>query len=514
MKNTAWIMAAGVLFAGALTAAVPSLKGGAEIAGTSGLKVKPLAASQAVPAATPQAQHYRWSRGDESGEVTHYVPRELWLQSQWGCQWKDRKDNVLTLATVTACCPEFDEEHADKAEILAKLKAGEAAFKEPTDALFAQWASQFTQKNVEAENLKSLSVSGVLSAKVVDFGGGSRAAAFFQTKDKLWRFVEFRLAQEAKPKEIETLLKRFISGVQIDKAKAQASAGGEIVEGKWTTVKIPGYVFKTDLPKSQRGAFLKDTSKIMTAMRAAYRRYVPPQRPLQDSTIRAFSTSEGYHTYMKEAAGGDMPDSIGLWNPSLEELLIITQGKSVAERRETMKILRHEAFHQYLHYATGNGNHAMWFNEGHATFFENVLYSQKSDTVRFYEDVKDRRAASVIQNPQKYADLLKKILYLDHNAFYSGSLEVVNDKYTAAWAAIYFLQKGAPSFEEFKDYRKVLSTYLAETQKGASANEATKIAWEGLEDRYAADFMRFWNKRNGARNYEPPAVPEPKAETK
>ena len=91
---------------------------------------------------------------------------------------------------------------------------------------------------------------------------------------------------------------------------------------------------------------------------------------------------------------------------------------------------------------------------------------------------------------------------------------MVNDKYTAAWAAIYFLQKGAPSFEEFKDYRKVLSTYLAETQKGASANEATKIAWEGLEDRYAADFMRFWNKRNGARNYEPPAVPEPKAETK
>ncbi len=503
-----WLLMAGALWTGALVAAVPSLKGSAEAAGNSGLKVRALSGAQAVPAATPQAQHYQWQRGDETGEVTHYVPRELWLQAEWGCQWKDRKGNLLTVATVTTACPEMEEDHAERAEIEKALKAGEEAFKEPTREALAKWAAQFMQKEVTAEAVKPFAASGVMEARVVG-SDDTRCAAFFKTKDGVWRFVEFRFVQEAKAKESERLLKTFLASVGVDKTKTKAGAFGEVTEGKWTTVKIPGYVFKTDLPKSQRGAFLKDTGRIMTAMRAAYRRYVPPQRAMADCTIRVFATREAYNDYLKSAAGaGGMTESIGLWNPTLEELLILNQGKSVSERRETMKIMRHEAFHQYLHYATGNGNHAMWFNEGFASFFENVLYSQKSDTVRFYEDAKDRRAGSVIENPQKYANLLKKILRMDHNAFYGGSLEVVNDKYTAAWAAIYFLAKGAPSFEEFKDYRNVLPTYLKETAAGKSWDEATKIAWEGLEDRYAADFMKFWNKRNGARNYEPPEVKE------
>lgn len=52
----------------------------------------------------------------------------------------------------------------------------------------------------------------------------------------------------------------------------------------------------------------------------------------------------------------------GLWSPTHEELLILDLGKSVREK--TQKTLRHEAFHQYLFYATGGEHHAVWFNEG------------------------------------------------------------------------------------------------------------------------------------------------------
>lgn len=512
MKKTVWILTAGVLFAGTLAAAVPSLKGSAEPAGRSGLKVRAFSGSQAIPAATPKAERYQWTRGDETGEVMHYIPREIWLQDAWGCQWKDRKGNLLTLATVKALCPDGD--HEDKAVIEKALAESAASFKEPTNETLATWASQFSEKNVEAAAIKPFAAGGVLEARLVDWQDATRCGAFFKSKDGVLRFVEFRFAQEAKPKDAERLLKTFLANVVVDKSAKAAGMGGELVEGKWTTVKIPGYVFKTDLPKGQRGAFLKDTSKIMTAMRAAYRRYVPPQRVLKDCTIRVFATKADYVDYLKNNCNGGMLDSIGLWNPDLEELLILTQGKSVSERRETMKILRHEAFHQYLHYATGNGNHAMWFNEGHATFFESILYSPKSDTVRFFEDVKDTRVGLVTANPQKYANMLAKILPMSHNEFYGGNLTVVNDKYTAAWALTYFLEKGVPSFEELAAYRKVLPTYLKETAAGTSASEATKIAWEGLEGSLSADFMKFWNKRNGARNYEPPAVPEPKAETK
>lgn len=488
-------------------AAVPSLKGSAEPAGAMGLKVRPLASAQAVPAPTPEAKRYGWKRGSESGEVTHHDVREIWLLHERGCQWKDRKGNKLTLATVSSLCPEFEYDHEERAKIEAAIKEGTAAFKEPTNEQLAKWVSQFTGKQIASDAISSFAASRVLEAKLVDFGGGARCAAFFKSKDGAWRYAEFLFAQEAKERDAQRLMKQFLSGVVVDKTKS-AAAGGITTEGKWTTMKVPGYIFKTDLPPSQRGAFLKDTSRYMVAMQAAYRRYVPPQRELGDSTIRVFADKADYDAYAKDTTGEDNTRSIGLWNPSREELLILNQGKDVAERRETMKIMRHEAFHQYLFYATGNGNHAMWFNEGHACFFENVMYSPKKNTVRFYEDLKDRRAGAVAEDPEKYANLVPKILYMNRAAFYGGTLQAVNDKYTAAWAATYFLEKGAPSFEEFAAYRNVLPTYLKETAAGKSWEEATKIAWEGLEAGFPAAFMKFWNKRAGARNYEPP---EPKA---
>lgn len=486
-------------------AAVPPLKGSLESAGATGLKVRPLASSQAVPAPTPRAKHFRWSRGEERGEVTHHDVREIWLLHEHGCHWRDRKGNELVLATVSSLCPEFEADHEERAKIEAAISEGVGAFKEPSGELLAKWASQFTGRNVAAEAIVPFAASGVLEARLVDQGGGARCAAFFKSKDGAWRYAEFKFVQEAKERDAQRLMKRFLSGVVVDKAKS-ARSGGVTTEGRWTTMKVPGYIFKTDLPPSQRGAFLRDTSRYMVAMQAAYRRYVPPQNELKDCTIRVFANRAEYEAYVKDTTGEGGTRSIGLWNPSHEELLILNQGKDVSERRETMKILRHEAFHQYLFYATGNGHHAMWFNEGHACFFENVMYSAKRDVVRFYEDVKDRRAGSVAENPEKYANLVPKILHMSRSEFYSGTLQSVNDNYTAAWAVTYFLEKGAPSFEEFAAYRRVLPTYLKETAAGKSSEEATRIAWEGLEAGFPAVFIRFWGKRAGARNYEPPAA--------
>ena len=208
---------------------------------------------------------------------------------------------------------------------------------------------------------------------------------------------------------------------------------------------------------------------------------------------------------MKGATGESGERSIGLWSPSHEELLILDMGNSA--RNETLKTMRHEAFHQYLHYATGNGHHALWFNEGHACFFENVSYDTKKNYVRIWDDPKDRRPAAVASNPEKYARLVKDILMLDHAAFYAGTLHEVNDKYSAAWAAVYFLQKGAHSFQEFADYRGVVPAYLAAMKEGKSANEATRIAWECVSQRdFVADFVKFWGKRTAARRYEPQEV--------
>jgi hypothetical protein len=479
---------------------VPQLKGSPEAAGSMGLTVKTPTGSQMVQALTPKAQQWRFRRGGENWTETHYDVREIWLGHERGAEWKDRRGNRLVLAKPTAVCPALDKEHAKKEDIVAAMDESAEAFKEPTDETLARWAGEFSGKDLGSSALAPDDVSPLASVRLVDLGSDSRCAALFKVASGSWYYVQFDLAQAVKPKERETLLRQFLKSVGVDKTKP--AGGGIVMEGRWMTVDVPGYRFKTDLSRSQGLAFIKNAGRLMEAMQAAYRRYVPPQKDLGVSTVRVFATREGYNEYMKGATGESGDRSIGLWSPSHEELLILDMGNSA--RNETLKTMRHEAFHQYLFYATGNGRHATWFNEGHACFFENISYDAKKNSVRIWDDPKDRRPAAVARYPERYARLVKEILFLSHEEFYEGTLQEVNDRYAAAWAVVYFLEKGAPSFKEFSDYAGVLPAYLAATKDGKSGQDATRIAWEGVSQRnFVDDFVKFWNKRNAARRYEP-----------
>ena len=503
MKIAVSFCLATLMFPIAVSAAVPQLKGSQEAAGTMGLKVKPPTGARMVQALTPKGQTWMFRRGEEKWTETHYDAREIWYGHECGAVWKDRKGNQLSVATPTAFCPTFDKGHAKREDIMSQMAGDADSFKDPDDETLARWASEFSEKEVKSGALVKSEVPPHSDVRIVDFGDGARGAAFFKTSAGTWHYAEFRLAQSARQKEIDSLMRQFLKGAAVDKAKT--AAGGVVMEGKWMTVEVPGYRFKTDLSRSQGMAFVKNAGRLMEAMQNAYRRYVPPQKELGVSTVRVFATREGYNEYMKGATGEAGDRTIGLWSPSHEELLILDMGNSA--RNETLKTMRHEAFHQYLHYATGSGHHAVWFNEGHACFFENVSYDAKKNYVRIWDDPKDRRPAAVASNPERFAKLVKDILMLDHAAFYAGTLGEVNDRYSAAWAAVYFLQKGANAFKEFADYHGVVPAYLEAMKEGKSAREATRIAWEGVSHRdFVADFLKFWGKRTAARRYEPPAA--------
>lgn len=484
------------------SAEVPALKNAAEVAGGTGLKVRALRGGQAVQSVAPKALYYRFKRGTETWKETHFDVREFWHTAQHGCRWKDSKGNELVVASLVAPLPDVGAEHAKREDITAKMNETADAFKNPSDEALAGWVAAYSGTAVEAAALKELSVSSLTAARTVDFGTANRAAVLFQVKSGAWHYAEFSFAQPVRPAEVARLEKQFLSTVT-----ETGAAAGPVKEGGWLTMKVPGYVFKTDLFESQAKAFLKNTGRQMEAMQAAYRRYVPPTKKLGESTIRVFATQKGYDEYLARATGKEPGRTIGLWSPSHEELLILDMGKSA--RDETTKILRHEAFHQYLFYATGGERHAVWFNEGHACLFENVLYDAKRNAVRVTDDPRDRRPAAVGAAPERYAAMVPEILTLDYEAFYAGDLKEVNERYAAAWALVYFLQKGVPTFAEFAAYREVLPTYRQALLEGASANEASRRAWETVGKRnFVADFAKFWNKRTAAKNYEPPTNPE------
>ena len=480
------------------SAAVPVLKNAPETAGNAGIKVRPLQGGQVVQAVAPKAMFYRFNRGEERWQETHFDVLEFWRAAQRGCQWKDRKGNELIVASILAPFPSFEADHAKREDIEAKMAETADAFKDASDEMLASWVSTYSGTDVGVAALKETSVSSLDAVRTVDFGKANRAAVLFKMKFGGWHYAVFSFAQPAKPADVARLLKQFLSAVVATKTGTTSAK-----EGRWLTLKVPGYVFKTDLSESQAKAFVKNTGRLMEAMQAAYRRYVSPTKKLGESTIRVFSKHEEYDDYVSRATGKEANTTIGLWSPSHEELLVLDMGNSA--REETAKILRHEAFHQYLFYATGGEHHAVWFNEGHACFFENVQYDAKKNAVRVIDDSRNRWPGNVGGDPAKFAALVPKVLMLDYAAFYAGTLQEVNDRYSAAWAAIYFLQKGAPALAEFAAYRKVLPTYRKAISEGADANEATRQAWDTVKGRdFAADFLKFWNKRTAAKNYEPP----------
>ena len=443
-------LAAGVL-AGGAALAVPQLKSQAEVIGGGELKAKVLQHAEGVPAPTPQSKKYKITRGSVSEQVVYFVPRDLWYQRAFVGEWKDKKGNVMRIGRVKSLVPKFDREDYLKEEIEKALDKLEEEFK-AEDADLDAWKSVWGPK-----------------------GEGG----FVKTKKAVY-FYEFLFKEPIKPADQAKLFKTFEKSVSVMTGGSSSTNSSM----KWWEEKNPQYLFLTDLDKAKGQKFIKDAMRLMEAMRKAYEFYVPAKNEVGVGKVRVFKTLAGYREY-RASTGDEDKKSCGLWDPSREELLIAAE-----DPKQAQSTMRHEAFHQYLHYATGNGHHATWFNEGHATFFENVEYNPSKNTVKVVD--KGNRATWVEKSPKKIAGNIRAILKMTQKEFYSGDS---NLNYCTAWALMYFLEKGAYTADEFEPYRAICAKYLELTASGMEALKATQEAWAPLADRdVAADFLKFWTK--------------------
>jgi len=434
--------------------AAPQLKTQPEVIAGGELKAKVLAASEGVPAATPQAHYYIRTQGEERTQLKMYAPVDLWRKRAYAGAWKDRKGNVMRLARVKSLVPSLGSEHAMEDEIVKALDELEKSFggdEADLDAWRKAW-------------------------------GGDGVGRFFVAKNGKRYYVEFDFAENVKDADAQKMLKAFEKSVS-----TVVSGGGGISSMKWWESENDLYKFMTDLDKAKGGKFVKDTMRLMDAMRKAYETYVPPQKKVGKCTVRVFRSMEGYRGYLADNKTG-MEWSCGLWDPSREELLVAAD-----DREQALNTMRHEAFHQYLYYARGVG-HATWFNEGHACFFENVKYNPAQNTVKITDQ--SERAKWVDRNPKMYAANIKKILAMSREEFYAGD---ANRNYCTAWALVYFLEKGAYTSPVFEPYRQIVPKYLELTASGMDGLSATAQAWQLVADRdVEADFLKFWKEKRKA----------------
>lgn len=244
----------------------------------------------------------------------------------------------------------------------------------------------------------------------------------------------------------------------------------------WHVTDSAEFVVLDDLPQVVK--FVTSLTNELPVMRRKYAETVPS--PIDGSNVlcvaRIFSNRDEY----LDAVGEDMKWSAAYWCPSRRELVAyLPEGGAI----ELMKTIRHEAFHQYLSYATSMITVSPWLNEGYAEYFED-------------ETAEDWDLKGVALDLDLLAESLPALMLMDYEKFYEGSDLERRLKYRLAWSIARFLEKGAPEvrFQPFKNLKK---TYIEALLKSRDMRKATASAFGTKDnlDLFVREWKKYWKDR-------------------
>jgi hypothetical protein len=500
-----------------------------------GLKCRVIGGGDPEPLAQPKVYTYAFTQGTETIRKDLFDGQELWYGAQHAGQWCDESGNTFIIGRVLQKLPTFNTgrmKHIPREEV-AKALAEPANQIDPekNEDLLA-WIKDFTGE--APQELEPLKVSGMGLAQALFVKMASEKSPLvylFRVKTRLpngnatksaWYAAILKIADKTPPAKVRKDFEASFLPAVTAASRSTLFAGGALqpktagglgkpaipphpsrdaakksIENSkgWWFAETAEYVFLSDIRSSTGKRIVSELQKELPIFRAACSKMIPPAEPISDvSVVRIFEERADYQKYV----GKDHEWSAGLWSPSQRELVICSQGK---EFEITMQIIRHEAFHQYLFYASGMKEHAVWFNEGHATFLEE---SKTLSTGKGIDLPESARIKYAVEHLDLVAMNLDKVLSGSYQSFYSGSQEERFLNYSTACALVYFLRKGVPS-AKLTAYAKVLETYQASVQETGDGAKATQKAFEGVDmTKFKADFIKFWKfGRGAARKYNP-----------
>ncbi|MEZ5979072.1 MAG: hypothetical protein R3F34_12725 [Planctomycetota bacterium] len=134
----------------------------------------------------------------------------------------------------------------------------------------------------------------------------------------------------------------------------------------WKAEDTENYIFIFDTKDEK---LLRKLMKDIEAIREEYIALFPPAGPLTAvSTVRICKSLDEYHQY------GGPEGSGGYWNSQAKELVFFDYEDEKGEGRgsgtaNTLIVLYHEAFHQYIFYSVGELAPHSWYNEGTGDYF-------------------------------------------------------------------------------------------------------------------------------------------------
>ena len=254
----------------------------------------------------------------------------------------------------------------------------------------------------------------------------------------------------------------------------------------------------------------------------------PPAKPITAvSIVRVCGTRTEYHAVRRPAAA---PRATG--TATTEELVFYDASPAKKADDDTLAVLYHEAFHQYIFYSVGEVAPHSWFNEGHGDYYAGAKYeSGKFKIGPFHWRVghgeeRDRRGPALASREDGREDRRPEGVEWGNDGLHAARVPRARSSqgeyysypgvsYAQGWSLIYFLREVVPKNKKWNaKWGKILDTYFdvlkAEVNKRPAMTPDAK--GDGKKDsagRSARSRRATQARADAARSPASPGLPRP-----
>lgn len=186
----------------------------------------------------------------------------------------------------------------------------------------------------------------------------------------------------------------------------------------------------------------------------------PPSRSDHHFPVYLFSGEAGYRRYVRDVVLDDQIRSLGMYIPSLQQLLIW----NAPDRDGMMRTIRHEGLHQYLDGIVEDP--PIWLNEGLAEYWEAAEFTKLNTFPAHRDNVNTLRGLFTHELRTPLADLL----HLDGAEFHARP----RIRYAESWLLVHFLRHST------HENRALFDDLLARLRAGEHRREAVDAAFAGV----------------------------------
>jgi hypothetical protein len=214
----------------------------------------------------------------------------------------------------------------------------------------------------------------------------------------------------------------------------------------WDHLQTKNYLIVFD--KTVKKDRIKLIAQQIEAIRLdVYEKMFPADRPITAiSVVRVCKDNAQYGQY------GGPGGSAGYWNWVDQELVFY---EDTSAKKDSLRVLNHEAFHQYIFYSVGSISPHDWFNEGHGDYFSGHNYDRSGRFVPKPFSWRTGIIKSAIGS-KSYVPL-KQFMRYTHAQYYGPQ---IGQNYAQGWSVIWFLRQ-----QRNPEWKGILETYF-NTLKG------------------------------------------------